>query len=245
MTFNDTATKNGLIQQCEINLFGDNPFGTISGNADRLAIFTNFIDEAYSKYAILALQSDNSWQFDDSNYTDFPIATTDLVANQPDYTLATEHIIIDQVEILDTTGTIWRALPEIDERQFTEYQRSLSQFNNNVPGQPIYHAKIGASIYLFPTPIYSVTNGVKVRFKRAPDFFVVGDTTKEPGFTSLHHTYLSDYATWRYSFSRGMPMYARYQDLVVRWEQADIPAFFADRSLEHPTIMRSKTRRTR
>ena len=244
MDFNNTSTKDGLIQICEQNLFGDSPFGKISGNPDRLQIFTNFINDAKNRYAIIALTADNSWQFDDTLNTDFPIGVTNLVANQPDYTLNSEQIIIDQVEMLDTTGTIWFPLPEIDERMFPEFNQSLSQWMNNVTGIPIAHAKIGNSIYLYPTPNYSIPGGIKVRFKRAPNYYSATDTTKKTGINRLHDNYLSDYATWKYAFSRGMDGYKVYQDIVVRWENTDIPTFFADRSLEHPTVIRAFPRKS-
>jgi hypothetical protein len=245
MDFSNTTTKDGLIQICEQNLFGDAPFGTISDNPDRLQIFTNFINDARSRYATIALTADNSWQVDDSTNSDFPIATTDMVANQPDYSLNDEQIIVEQVEMLDTTGTVWRAIPEMDERQFVEFQQSLSQYNNNIAGQPTLHAKIGNSIYFYPTPNYSMAGGIKLRFKRPLNYYAVTDTTKKTGFNRLHDTYLSDYATWKYSLSRGMEIFKTYQPIVVRWEQTDIPTHYADRSLEHPSKLMAITRSAR
>lgn len=245
MEFSNTTDKNGLLQVCEMNLFGDAPFGKISGNPDRLSIFTALMNDAYSRYVILALMADNSWQFDDSNYTDFPIGTTNLVANQADYTLNTDQIIIEQVECLDPTGQVWQAVPEGDERKFAEYQISESQYFNNVAAIPIFHIKKGNSIVLMPTPSYSITQGLKVRFKRPPSYFVKTDTTKMPGFARLHHTYLTDYATWKYAMSRSMPIYKTFQQIVGRWEADDIPNFYEDRSLEHPTNIRARVRSSR
>lgn len=245
MEFSNTTDKNGIIQMCEMNLFGDAPFGKISGNPDRLKIFTALINDAVGRQAILALMADNSWQFDDNNYTDFPIGTTNLVANQPDYTLNTDQVIIEQVEILDPTGQIWMAVPEADERKFAEYEISESQYFNNVAAVPIFHVKKGNSIVLMPTPSYSVAQGLKVRFKRPPSYFVYTDTTKLPGFNRMLHNYLPDYATWKYAFMRSMPIFKNFQEVVVRWETDTIPNSYEDRSLEHPTRLVPRLRSSR
>lgn len=245
MEFNDSVSFTGLIQQCEMNLFGDAPFGAISNNPDRLVLFTSLINTAYSRYCILALMADNLWQFDDNNYSDFPIGTTNLIANQPDYTLTNEQVIIEQVEVLDPTGKVWMAVPEGDERKFAEYKISESQYFNNVAAIPIFHIKKGNSILLMPTPSYSVTQGLKVRFKRPPIYYVSTDTTKLPGFNRLHHEYLCDYATWRYSFMRSLAIVAGFGVQVQQWETDSIPKFYATRSIEYQPVMKALQRSSR
>lgn len=246
MDFNNILLKNGIIQQIEANLFGDSPFGSISGNPNRLQIITNYINDAYGRYAILALMSDNSWQFDDNNYTDFPIGNTDLIANQPDYTLNNSQVIIDQVEIRDPTNTIWFDVPELDEREFPLNHFSQSQYNNNVAAIPRQHVKKGNSIYLYPTPVYSVPQGLRVRFKRPPSYFVPTDTIKQPGFNRMHQNYLIDYATWKYAMARNMNNIVKmFQPVVIRWEQEDIPNSYNTRSLEKPRRLKSFYRTSR
>jgi len=245
MEFSDPINYNGIIQQCEMNLFGDAPFGSISDNPDRLALFTALINAAYGRYAILALMADNAWQFDDNNYSDFPIATTDLNAGQPDYTLNNNQIIIEQVEVLDPTGKVWLAVPEGDERKFAEYKISESQYFNNVAAVPIFHIKKGNSILLMPTPSYGVPQGLKVRFKRPVNYFVSTDTTKMPGFNRLHHLYLADYASYRYAFMRTLAVAGAFGQAVQVWEQTSIPQFYNSRSVERQHIMRSIQRSSR
>ena len=43
--------------------------------------------------------ADDRWQFDDTNHTDYPIATTNLVANQRTHVLSVSHLRITRVEI--------------------------------------------------------------------------------------------------------------------------------------------------
>ena len=80
LQFSDTsATKGGLIQECESQVFGDNSYGRISNDASLLATFTRYINEALNRVASLIMTADGRWQWDDTNTTDYPIGTTDLV----------------------------------------------------------------------------------------------------------------------------------------------------------------------
>ena len=90
--YSDVTNDSGLIQECE---FLTNVGTTgISGNAQRLQDFTRLINSRYHQVVTMILHSQNSWDYDDINHTDFPILTTNLVANQPDYSLpASEKIL--------------------------------------------------------------------------------------------------------------------------------------------------------
>lgn len=262
MEFSNTTTKDALIQTCEINLFGDAGFGKISGNASRLEIFTLFLNEAYSNYAIRALMADNSWYFDDNNFVDFPVGTTDLVNGQADYTLNNDQVEIEQVECMDPTGTIWQAIPQLDERAFAEFVISESQYNNNVAAFPRAHVKRGNSLIMFPTPNYSVLKnapvgplpantvvnglgGVRARFKRPTSYFSRNDTIKKPGFNRMHHTYLSDYASEKYASTRGMVIAPTFTAKVQVWETDKIPKFYRSRSSEAPVLIQPRRRSPR
>lgn len=244
MQFNDVAGKSGLIQQCEINLFGDSPFTQISSNTSRLAIFTNYLNEALARYAQIALMSDYNWEWDDRNQTDLPIGTTALVASQPDYAFSTEHAIVTAVEVKDASGG-WHALMELDERFFAENNFSISEYNKT-PGTPYQYTKVANSIMLFPPANYAQAASLKVHFKRPPSYYTVADTTKLQGFTDMHATYLSDYATWKYA-SRP-PVQANVNILreeIKRWEEDVIPSLYSKRSAEHSKIIRPVRRSSR
>lgn len=244
MTFSDTTNKNGLIQQCEMNLFGDAPFGKISGDSSRLAIFTNYLNEALYRYAYFALMSDYVWEFDDRNYTDLPIATTAITLNQQDYAISSEHMIITGVEIKDTSGN-WNALNEIDERYFVENNISISNYMSTPTGFPTQYTKVANSIFLFPIPNFTQAASLKVRFKRAPVVFQSTDTTDVQGFSDIQVNYLSDYASWKYASNRSMPMTNRLQQQVLDWEERKIPDLYSKRSAEHSKIIRSTYKTSR
>lgn len=232
------------MQQCEINLFGDAPFGQISSNTNRLAIFTNYLNEALSRYAMIALMSDYNWEWDDRNQTDLPIGTTTLTLGQQDYSFATEHIIVTGVEVKDTSGN-WYALEELDERYFAENDISITSWQSGANGTPYQYTKVANSIMLYPAPSYTQAASLKVHFKRGPSYYVSTDTTKVQGFTDLHANYLSDYASWKYAVVRQMALAPALRQEIVLWEEQKIPELYSKRSDEHSKFIRSAYRNSR
>ena len=225
---------------CEINCFGDNGYAHVTGNASLLAIFTNFLNEAYSRYADLAMKG-LGWNWDDTDYTTVPIATANLVDGTQGYNLATTHIRLLAVEIKDAASGNWKLLKQIDEKELVARGESLSAYYDSagtpIEGIPDEYNIIGTSIYLYPTPSYNSTAGLKVRFQRPPSYFATTDTTPEPGFPEIHHTYLSDYASMKYLVSRTQPAAKDYEGLVNIWEQKTIPEFYSQRNQAKIHIM--------
>jgi hypothetical protein len=209
LQFSDTKTKQGLIQECETNVFGDNGYGRISGDDNLLATFTRLLNEGLNSVVQLILQSDNRWQWDDDNNTDFPIATTTLGvvvgSEQQDYTLAVSHLKITRVEVKDANGN-WNLLKPIDQADI--YSESLTDFLKTA-GLPLYYDKIATSILLYPKPLgtqVTAVNGLKVYFQRPPSYFVSTDTTKVPGFNSLHHRLVALKASLDYARTNSLPV---------------------------------------
>src|ERR1039458_157078 len=185
--FSDTINNTGLIQSCEMKLFGDDGLGQISGNPTRLSIFTARINCAYDDFVKLAISADGTWQWDDSNYTDYPTATTPLVANQRDYTFAVSMMEIQKVAILNAQNGVWIVIKPID--LTSQMARPYIENNINNVGVPFFYDLSGNSIILQPRPNYSASidsggfvGGLKVFYKRGANYFVSTDTTKCPGF---------------------------------------------------------------
>lgn len=223
LQFSDTSSsKNGLIQECESLLFGDNSYGRISGDTSLLATITRYINEALNRVATLVLQVDGRWQFDDNNNTDFPIATTNLVttlgSEQQDYSFAVTFLKVLRVEVLDNTGA-WTKLTPFD--QVDIYDNSLTDLMKT-PGLPLYYDKQANSIFLYPKPLgTSVTaaNGLKVWFQRPPSYFTTSDTTKVPGFQSIYHRLVAMLASRDYAVTRGLTNAKAISDLATLQEQ--------------------------
>lgn len=208
MVFSDTLTKQGLVQDCEQLIFGN--YGDISGNANRLYDFTARMNRALDKSAGLIMSVDGRWQYDDTNYTDFPIGSTTITSGQADYTLSTTHLIIEKVVILDPSGNSIILKPiDIQDPVAAVY---LQQPLVPTTGQPIFYDKQGNSLILYPTPNYTYGNGLIVHYKRGPSYFTYTDSTKVPGIPSPYHRLISMTASLDYAVSKGL---ASKNDLAV------------------------------
>lgn len=186
-----TTEKNGILQACErFTNLGD---AKITGNTGLLADFTNYSNLAYNEITALILQNEGSWEFDDDNYTNFPIATKNLVASQVDYALpgatvsadASTLLRIVKVQVLDLSS-LYQNLIRIDESAVDSPLTTLF----NTAGFPRYYRVINSSIEIYPftsSSFCTLTNGLKIFFERAQSDFATTDTTKQPGFPSIYH----------------------------------------------------------
>lgn len=161
------------------------------------------INAAYEQIIGLIIGCDGLWQFDDSNFTDFPIGTTTLVNSQNDYAFDITQLEIERVEIKDASG-LWHILNPIDKSQIGE---AIDEFYKT-DGLPLYYDKQGASIILYPAPdngaSVTLINGLKVYFQRTASIFTsteVTTGTKVPGFASPYHIILAYMAALPYAIS--------------------------------------------
>lgn len=239
MVFSDTSTKLGLIQDCEQLVFGN--YADISGNANRLYDFTARLNRSYDKLATRIMGVDGRWQFDDTNYTDLPIGTTDLVSGQQDYSMDVEFMDVEKVQILDSAGNKKVLYPfDITDplaRPFLE-QRA------GVGGIPTWYDKSGNSVFLYATPNYNSTGGLTVHYRRKPSYFAYTDTTKAVGVPAVFHRYLSLDASLDYAVSKQL---AFKNDLAERLKEmeAQIDDFYSKRSKDEPKFIRRVYRSSR
>jgi len=196
MDFSNTSSKSGLIQDCE-TLLGLQD-GAISGDTTLLKTFTRLINIWYRRVNGWIWDVCGTWEYDDANYTDLPVATTNLVADQQDYELPSTAQIILKVRILDKDGNPYELTP-------MSFIGMTSDTDNR--GMPTKYELRGRSIILnkLPTSDYvTLTDGLEVYFSRDIDEFASTDTTKEPGFVSNFHRLLSLGASYDYSTSYEM-----------------------------------------
>jgi hypothetical protein len=172
MVFSDTSTRTGIVEQvrdmCRIDAT-QYPTSRIVNSCN------NWLDTV-TGYAIGA---DRRFHWDDSNHTKLPIGTTNLVANQSDYSFLTDEqnnkiLNLIRIDILDANG-LYRKLESIDE---AEVDVALDEFYKT-NADPVYYDKIADNIIrLYPTPASNVSSGLKFYFQRAGSYFVATDTTK-------------------------------------------------------------------
>ena len=217
MVFNDITNKNGIIQTCELLLdLGD---AGITSDAVLLKQFTNLINaDAYDDVIAEIMKNEGSWTWDDFSYgnSNFPVSSQTLSvvagsevnnyalpnAASPGSTDASSFLRLMKVQVKDSAGSFQNILP-IDEGAFDQPLETI--FAN--PGFPRYYRQMGISIILYPAPLagsVTASNGLKITFQRDKVDFVVGDTTKQPGFPSIYHYLLPLIASETWSAIKGL-----------------------------------------
>ena len=193
MQFNNTADRNGMIQDFEFwTSLGD---GVVSGDAVLLKRATSLINSSFDEIMPFILKADVNWRFDDTNYTDFPIATTNLSSGISDYNFMQDEdgnsiFDIEKVYFKSSSSTDqYTSLLPVDPRSDNRPEIYADNPTANV-GVPREYSKRGSSIFLYPKPDYNATRGLKVVFRRSPSYFTSTDTTKQPGVPSLFHRIL-------------------------------------------------------
>lgn len=239
MVFSDTPAKLGLVQDCEMNVFGN--YGDITGNSDRLYDFTARLNRSYDKASALAMSVDGKWRYDDTNYTDFPVGSTSLVSGQKDYSLSVEHLDILKATCLDSSGNTVILQPyDLDD---SVGYLELTELSNS-GGIPTHYRKFGGSVVLYPTPNYAYTDGLTIYYQRKPSYFVYTDTTKPAGLPILFHRYLSLDASLDYAISNQLSC---KNDLAVKLKEFEnlYLGFMADRAKDAPKFIKSVFRSSR
>jgi len=239
LQYNDTSTFKGIVQIAEKEMGVDR--GYISGNTNRLIEFTADVNLAWDTYIDIADENSGTWGFDDSNFTDFPIIKTNLVASQNDYTFTTDengNLIeeIDRVAILTSaTDTEYTEIYPKDVQSERFDSDLLTETTST--GTPDWYDKTGNGLLLEPTPGYSATNGLKIYISREPSYFVSGDTTKKPGCPGRHHRYFALKPAFDYARRNDLTNYNRIREEVVSFEGDEkkgvvgsIARYFAKRS---------------
>lgn len=196
MKFNDTSDQVNSLYHHTLDLVG------VDTNAYSTTQFARNANRHYYASVLDAWRFSGDWDFDDTNQSNFPIATTDLVDSQADYTIPTNALKIKRIEIKDSGGT-WHLLKEIDD---TQIDIALDEFQET-DGVPRYYRLLRNSIILYPAPAsasVTTTDGLKVYFLREIDRFASNDTTQEPGLPEPFHELISMGAAYDFAVMNGL-----------------------------------------
>lgn len=240
LQFNNTTTKGGILQRIErLCKLGD---GYITGNATRLKEWTADVNLAWDKTLAMIFKASGRWQFDDSNHTDYPFITTNLVASQRDYTFTTDeqgNLILDiyKVMIKDENGVYFELYPV--DQQSDEYMDGFWSGQNET-GLPSRYDKTANGIFLDCIPSYNSTNGLKVFINREGTYFTTADTTKKPGFAGLFHDYLAIEPSYTYSYTNSLANKADLLNEKLTME-SNIKKHYRDRAKDELPIITSET----
>lgn len=240
MVFSETTNRTGIVELLE-DLTSTQSSSTSSYT---LATKTRDINNAYDEYTIRAIQSSGTWQFDDTNQTDYPVATTDIVSSQEDYTFTTDEngnqiLDISRVECKDANGnwTLLEPYNELDEDTSLSAQATTT-------GTPTRYYKTANGIKLDRTPNYNSTDGLKIYFDRTSSYFTTSDTTKKPGIPNIFHKYLAYLPAYLYWLPKDTQKAQLFQSEVLKIEKM-IGEFYSKRTRDEKPRLTVKQNSTR
>lgn len=221
LQFNNISSRElGLVQDCEDTL-NFSPT-SISGNTALLAQFTRSMNTWYHKVVTMILDSQDSWDFDDSSNSDYPVGTIPLTTARDIALPASSKILkIKRVDVTYDGSTFYKA-ELIDTGEI-----GLGLGNDtNTDGRfsktkPFYDMVGSNGIWVYPEASSTdVGNGAKIRIEFYRDIteFVVGDTIKTPGFDTPFHRMISLGASYDYALIKNLPTQTGILTLLTDYE---------------------------
>lgn len=213
MTFTQITNRVYFLTQSDSNRFP-------------IADLTASINVALERVASLINSADFRWQWDDTNQTDLPIATTTITSGQQDYAINTAHLTIDRVEIKSSAGK-WSLLKPIDQHDKSDYA-----LDTTTTGLPTEYDKVGNSLFLYSIPNYTQTASLKVYFTRAPVAFLTSDLTPgtiTPGFNPIFHDLVPLYVSYDYAIANNLPNANQILN-QIQTKELELTNFYGQRS---------------
>ena len=211
MQFSDTTNRLGIVEKIDSILYNSSTANTAEYP---LADKAREVNEWYRIVLEWIFQVCGNWSFDDSNYTNLPIAKTNCVLGQDDYSFPSDYVEIEGVSYKDADG-IWHKLIPLDSAEISESspQSGVRGGVTNLDreeflktnGTPIYYDKFANSFRLYPAADRTSTDGDSIRVYHTRDAalassgttsatggpFVAGSTTQVPGFSRAWHPVLA------------------------------------------------------
>jgi len=237
--FSNTSTGLGIVEQVRVMARVD---ATQWATANVVNSCNNWLNHIFTRGKVL----DRRFQLDDTNHTKLPRGTTDLVANQSEYSFLTDEqgnriTNLTRIDILDASG-LWRQLVPMDQAQIEGI--ALDEWNKTA-NLPLYYDKIADNVIrLYPKPATSVTAGIKYYFQRSPSYFVATDTTKQPGVADDLHRGFIVASAYDVAFTLGLPN-LQALSVELQKEEAVIDEYFASRETDGVLKLTTKRRSSR
>lgn len=190
----------------------------------------------------IAIQESGKAQFDDTNHTDYPIITLDLVGGRRDYSFTTDengNLILDYYKVVvksSSTGEYYEVGP-VD----VQSDPNMNSFfnGNDIQGAPSRYDKTGNGLFLDPIPENDVPDGLKIYINREGSHFTSADTTKMPGFPGVLHEYFAIRPSYFYALRKGLKNKNDLFDEMIRWENK-IRAHFGSREKDTRSVLKGK-----
>lgn len=231
MVFSSSTDGTGIVEQTRAMLRVDSaqyPVKHIVNSCN------NYLDTITG----YALGADKRFLWDDTNHSKLPIGTTNLVANQSDYSFLVDEqgntiLNLSRIDIKDEDGN-YRQLQPIDQ---TDIHEALDEFYDTA-GKPEYYDKIADNIIrLYPKPEDSVTAGLKFYFQRTASYFTATDTTKQPGVAPLLHRGFVIASAFDGAMTLGLPNTSVLLEEMQR-EEMKMKEYFSNRNPDEAKFIR-------
>lgn len=232
MQFNDVSGETGIVQDVWFLTNTDSTSFTLKN----IARITN---KVVHKLGLLAWKSDRSWNFDDSSKTDMPTATTTLVDDQEDYSLATTVFDVKRVEVKDSGGDWYK----LRLRRIEDIGISITEYKET-KGLPTEYFLEGHSIRLKPAPDTSkvtASAGLRIWTSRDATEFISTDTTKKPGFPTPFHSLVALEVALEYAAINSLQDKVGYLAPKVAEGEAAFINYFANRGGEFKNTIHTRT----
>lgn len=200
-----------------------------------MKVFTALVNQAFNRLMPRILSYADHIRWDDINNTGLPIGTFNIVSGQSDYTIAQDGNSLDILNITDvraclsSSSTFYTEL----EKMSIDDQRALDAMSPNsaITGVPVAWLERGNTIFLWPQPNYSATNGVKIFFERQQYYFLTSDTTKTPGIPRPFHELLALIPAhdWLITNRSTQPMLITRIEAEIASQEKSLDAFISKR----------------
>lgn len=214
---------------------------------DKTARVNDALEELVGKI----INVDGPWEWDDTNQTDQPSGTLNLVEGQQNYTFTSEYLKIKRMKVKDVNSK-WQPLVQIDQEDIKYNGTTIEQYfgtdasGNPLKGLPTDYDLLGDSfdLYLAPTSTaVTLTAGLRVDFVRTAVLFTPtsatsADTT-EPGLPSPYHVLLAYKAALPYCLTYKHERVPLIQAQILKME-IDLLKFYARRNPDRRDIMTMK-----
>lgn len=150
------------------------------------------------------------WNFDDTNQTTQPQATTTVTASTNQITMPLDSAHLQGVAYQDSTGS-WYSLKPITLEQIQE-RAAESEFMKT-PGNPEYYRPVADGFKIYPSSSVTITIGIFI--SRDVSAFVPGDTIKNPGIPSEFHEGIAVGMALQHARINSLPI---VKDLQKQWD---------------------------
>lgn len=168
------------------------------------------------------------FQYDDSNNSNLPVATTTLKANQQKYTLPSEALTVKALEYKNSNGD-WQKLIPLTLEEIN--QKTSEKEFEDTPAEPRFYVPMSGIVKLYPASDTERSLGLRIQFDRGATTFNSTDTTKTPGFASEFHDAVAVGASYEIAKNHQLP---QANALLGEWQDYErrIKGFYSERYAE-------------